>query len=421
MTAVDMTRELDSCSIAPHTKTISVVVATDGSEAAIAAFQAASLISAKILTEVHVLSVVEPMPVLFPVFEGVAIPPDLDRSREETQRTIVSEQMKPFAGSGDWSVDVLPGRAPESIVEFARDQKASLIIVGLNKHGIVGRVFGEETAIEIAKYSDIPLLVASSGMNRLPRRVIVAMDLNPEGLESAPQALSIVADTPSISCVHVRPRSEFLGIDWAEYDSEYEFAMRERFAEIEKALAKVNLRPDMISLHGAAGHELTDYAAYSKAELIVVGMRRRRGRSRPVSGRMAARILRHAKCSVLIAPNLVPRESLAAGSTEVINDPKLWTEKLRTFTSRNAGRVVSLEVDDPEIGALVEATSYPFLGGDYDHRDDRLTLTFGYTRGVERHLTRMISHPEALSILSIEGRDMALAVQHGGGQTLLTF
>jgi hypothetical protein len=99
----------------------------------------------------------------------------------------------------------------------------------------------------------------------------------------------------------------------------------------------------------------------------------------------------------------------------------MWSNALRDFTARNAGRIVNLEVDDPEAGALMEATAYPFLGADYDRKDGRLTITLGYTRGLERHLSRTITHPENVAVLSINGRDTALSVSHGGGQTLLTF
>jgi len=81
--------------------------------------------------------------------------------------------------------------------------------------------------------------------------------------------------------------------------------MRERFDVLEKAFSLVNLRPDLIVLHGEVTSEITDFADYSKAELIVVGVRRRHGRARALSGRMATRILRLADCSVLIVPILV--------------------------------------------------------------------------------------------------------------------
>src|SRR6185503_15401707 len=239
MTAVAMmTSELDarSRSIAPEPKTMSIVVASDGSESAFAAFKAATLIKARNNAEIHVLTVLEPMPAMFPSVEGIIIPVELDRSREEAQRTTVLEQMMPYDPASEWSLDIRLGRAAESIVDFAVESKADLIIVGLHRHGIVGRLLGEETAMAIARLSPVPLLVASPGMKRLPHRVMVAMDLRPDGLQCAPEALAAIANTPSISCVHVKPRSEFLGVDWVEFDRDYELAMRERFSALENQL-----------------------------------------------------------------------------------------------------------------------------------------------------------------------------------------
>ena len=336
----------------------------------------------------------------------------------------MSDQLSKFDSKGEWTLDLGIGRPAEVIVDFAVKKNADLIIVGLNKHGIWGRIFGEETAIEIARLSGIPLLVASPGMKRLPKRVLVAMDLNPDGLQCAPKALASIADTPSISCAHAKPKSEFLGIDWAEFDRGYEIAMRDRFATLEREFEVVHLRPDLVVLHGDPAHEVIDFAEFSKAELVVVGVKRRPGRTRAVGGRMATRILRKAECSVLIVPNLMrekPATALPFQATDVISDPRLWSTYLRDFTSRNAGRVASLEVDDPEIGALVEASSYPLLGVDYDHKDKRLTISLGPTHGVERHLTRTIAKPNVVSVLSVAGRDSALSVTHGGGQTILKF
>jgi len=302
LTVDTTTRELDVSSIDSRKKTLSIVVASDGSDSALSAFTAANLIKSRRAAEIHVLSVLEPMPAMFPSMEGIIIPPEVDRSREEAQRTIVTDQMLAFDPPSEWTLDVRVGRAADSIVEYAKEKNADLIIVGLNKHGFVGRLLGEETAMAIARLSPVPLLVASPDMKRLPRRVMVAMNLRAEGLQSAAEAVAVIADTPSISCVHVKPTSEFLGIDWAEFDNEYEFTMRERFGALEKAFTAANLRPDLVVLHGDATREVTDFAEYSKAELIVVGVRRRHRRARALSGRIATRMLRLAECSVLIVP-----------------------------------------------------------------------------------------------------------------------
>jgi nucleotide-binding universal stress UspA family protein len=426
MTAVEMiTRELEMPPrFKPEMKTKSIIVATDGSETALSAFRTAAMIASRLSANIHVLTVLEPMPAMFPAVEGIIMPPELDRSREEAQRAIVAEQIKAFDAGRTWTLDVSAGRPAEVIVSFAREQEADLIILGMNRHGLMGRILGEETAGEVARISSTPILVASPQMTRLPKRVIVAMGLNAGAMPSVPEVLSIIGDGPSISCVHVKPRSEFLGIDWAEFDSDYELAMKERFREIEDNLEAANMRADLVVLNGDAARELTQFAEYSKAELLVVGVKRRRGKARAIGGRMAARMLRSSPCSILVLPDAIREEhglQPLTGSTHVIQDPKLWPEALRDFTSRNAGRIVNLEVDDPEAGALVEATAYPLLGADYDRKDGRLTITLGYTRGLERHLSRTITHPETVSVLSIEGRDTALSVTHGGGQTLLTF
>lgn len=429
MTAVEMiTREIDEKpAIVKKSRIQSIVVATDGSDSALAAFSVADLIHARKGVEIHVLSVLEPipqMPIMFPPHERMMLPEDFARAREEGRQAVVRDHMSRFNSAAQWTVDLRSGRPAEVIVDYAREQEADLIIVGANKHSVWGRLFGEETAMEIARLSDTPLLVASSEMKRLPKRVIVAMDLNPDGLQRAPQVLEAIGDAPSVSCVHVKPQSEWMGIDWAEFDSEYELVMKSRFTALEEELGAVHIRPDLIVLHGDPTQKLTDYASSAKAELIVVGMKRRRGSARAVGGRMACRVIRQANCSVLIVPNLTPREGVAAmpeGTTDVIRDSRLWSNALREFTTRNSGRTVDLEVDDPEIGALVEATRYPFLGIDYDHKDGRVTIALGNTRGLERHLTRAIAQPETVSVLSIDGRDTALSVTHGEGQTLLTF
>ena len=426
MTAVEMiTREMETPRrLTAEAKVKSIIVATDGSDTALAAFKAAAMIASRVTAAIHVLSVLEPMPAMFPAVDGIVMPPELDRSREEAQRTIVGDQIKIYDAARAWTLDVSLGRPAEAIVAFAQEQDADLIILGMNRHGLVGRMLGEETASEAARLSSRPILVASPKMERLPKRVIVAMGLNAAGMQSAPKLVSMFDDAPSISCVHVKPRSEFMGIDWAEFDSEYELAMKDRFREIEENLEAANMRADLVVLNGDASRELAEFADYSKAELIIVGIRRRSGKARAIGGRMAARLMRSASCSILVLPDAVPQggtfQSLS-GSTHVIQDPKLWPEALRDFTSRNAGRIVNLEVDDPEAGALMEATAYPLLGADYDRKDGRLTITLGYTRGIERHLSRSITHPETVSVLRTEGRDTALSVTHGGGQTLLTF
>ena len=417
--------EKKALSPARRRKPATLVVATDGSEASDAAFVAAVLIEKRMRCRVHVVSVLDPLPLFVPGPEAMQIPPEIESERESAALEKIEAQTRRFDMSNTWSTELRMGRPADVIAKFVSEHACDLLIVGAPKHGLWGRVLGEETAMEIARLTDVPMLVAAHGMTRLPQRIMVALDIKPFGLEGLTGALALLTESPSITCAHVKPRADFLGIDWAEFDREYEVALNERFGTVEKMLVADGRRADLIVLNGDVTRELADYAAYSKAELVVVGINRHRGRVRATRGRLAGRMLRNASSSVLIVPAVSPsyvQEGLSRrGVTDVQQDPRQWSRAMKSFTSRNAGRVCSLEVDDPEIGALVEAKAYPLLGTDYDHRDGRLTIIVGDTKGTERHLVRSIPQPESISILSFDGRDTALSVVHGAGQTLLTF
>ncbi len=321
----------------PRSKIPSLVVATDGSDSSIPAFRAAQLIMAASEAQVHVISVLERLPVVMPLPDMMLLTTDDDTSRVEAQRALVREQLAKFDPDGEWSMGMEFGRPGEAIASIARERNADLIIMGMNKHGLWDRFFGEETAMEIARLTEVPLLIATPEMKRLPLRVIVAMDLNTGGLR--------------------------------------------------------------------------------------VGINRRLGRSRAIGGRMAAKMVRRSECSLLIVPTTLAGEAVptAGADTETVYHTTMWEPTLKRFTTRNAGRRVVLEIDDPEIGALVEVASYPLLGVDYDHRDGRIDILLGDFRGGQRHLTRSIPKPDSLSVLSIGGTDIALSVAHDSGQTLLTF
>jgi nucleotide-binding universal stress UspA family protein len=305
MTAVELIcQEIDEPKVAGLAKdTLSIVIATDGSDAAAAAFQAAVLIEQRRHCSIHVLAVLEPLPLIVPGPEAIQIPPEIDEQRADGLRRAVQEQVGSFDHWGKWPSEIRTGRPAEMIAQFVDEQGADLLIIGSHKHGLWSRVLGEETATEIARCIGIPVLVAAQDMPRLPKRIMVAMDIKPFGLERLPAALCALAEKGTVSCVHVKPRAEFLGIDWAEFDREYQIAMHERFGVMERSLEKAGFRCDLIALNGDVTRELVQFADYSKAELLVVGVTHRGGHG---GGRLAGRMLRQVKGSVLLIPTDVP-------------------------------------------------------------------------------------------------------------------
>ncbi|HUF67994.1 MAG TPA: DUF5335 family protein [Longimicrobiales bacterium] len=98
-----------------------------------------------------------------------------------------------------------------------------------------------------------------------------------------------------------------------------------------------------------------------------------------------------------------------------------WVARLHAFTNRNAGRRTIMEIDIPEYGAQASETDYPLWGVAFDPRDGRVQIMLGEQGSVEQHLTHSVVSPEGIEILTEGGRDRALRIAHGGGQTLLTF
>ena len=407
---------------ATRKKPFTILVATDGSDAATAAFAAAGLVEQKLECRVFVLSVVEPVPVILPMTDVMAVPPEVENRRVEGMREHVERQRLNVDTESRWTVEIRVGTPALAIAQFADEAGADLVIIGLHKHGLIGRILGEESALEIARSISVPLLVAAPGSQRLPKRVLVAMGIEAGGLEMLPEMVESVADTRSVSFVHVKPMAESLGIDWADIDPEYEFAMEERYAELEGMMAKHGLAAELMVRNGDVTRELAEYARHSQAELFVVGLRSHRGVLGRTGGRLASRMLRHLDMSVLIIPQTAPsiESKSSRGTTQVLTVSDQWNRAMKGFTARNAGRISTLEVDEPNIGALVEARSYPLLGVDYDHRDGRLVIMMGDVHGTERHLARSILKPDAVSVLTVDGRDAALSVKHGDGQTILT-
>ena len=181
-----------------------------------------------------------------------------------------------------------------------------------------------------------------------------------------------------------------------------------------------------VVLRGGAVKELLDYAARVGADVIATGTHGRGFVARAILGSVTTKLIRSATCSLIT----VPRDPLPALAPSAVTQvagqsfeaPLAWSRLLSDFTKRNAGRRTILEVDDAEIGAQAQEYNYPLLGTSYSERDGRVDLILGDRFAGGRHLSRSIGSVVAVDILTDgAGHDVALRVQHGTSQTLLTF
>jgi hypothetical protein len=167
------------------------------------------------------------------------------------------------------------------------------------------------------------------------------------------------------------------------------------------------------------------FAASVNADLIATGSHGHGFMARLLIGSVATKLVRCSTHSVLV----VPHRAAMTKSRIVVSEPVTksvprveWTSTLKDFTAKNMVRTTTLEVDDPEYGAQAQEHDYPFLGASYDKYDECVELMLGDLSSIGRHLTRCIADADGIDIMSDEqGRDIALRIAHGAGQTLLTF
>jgi nucleotide-binding universal stress UspA family protein len=401
-----------------------VIVATDGREQSDAA-----LIAGRLFAEdpdaLRVATVLSPVPIMTPE-AAIPISPDVEASRRaDLKRGVQSQMARAWGGAELADVEIYEGDPAATIARLAHESNASMIVSGLGRHRVIDRLFGNETALRLVRVSAVPVLAVTNGLTHAPRRIVVAIDYSETSLRAARLALEVAASSATIYLAHVAPRDSTL-YDWNGWGSSYKQDAGEALQKIREQL---RVPPGMILqrvvLQGDPATELLAFATSVNADLIATGSHGHGFVTRMLIGSVTTRILRCATCSVLTVPHatamLQARTAVEPPMVNSLDRPE-WSHALDAFTRRNVGRRGTLEVDDPEIGAQAQEHDYPLLGATYDQHDGRVELMFGELGDLDRHLSRSIGNVGRIDVLSDEaGRDIALRIAHGAGQTLLTF
>lgn len=281
-----------------------ILVATDGTMAGEAAFQAAALVAAKSSSSVRVMVVVEPLPVLVPdpslVTEPLVVSPEMLNA----VRDRVVSQLRDAAPDGlQWNVEVEYGRPSDEIARKARDCDAQLIVIGLVHHSIVDRVLDGDTALEVVRQSRAPVLLATAEWKELPTRAVVAVDFSPQSMHAARAGLRLLSSGATVVLAHVRPRLTVYD-EMGVWEEEYEDAAARELSKFSDALnAPKGVQVEQVVLSGSASGAVLALADKNDAQLIVAGTRGAGLMQRLLLGSVATRLMHHATRSILIVPD----------------------------------------------------------------------------------------------------------------------
>ena len=399
-----------------------ILLASDGRASTEPALRATRQLAQRLARDVQVVGVVEPVTPLLTPPEALIIPLDEVRSLATQMRQRVSQQLRQDLGErAGWRAEVRQGIPSQTIAGVARERDASLVVTGLSPHPVVDRVFGNEIPVELTKLLDRPLLAVAPSWERLPRTIVVTVDMSGTSERVVRFTTALFPEATTIYLVHVMPRAGEVERELPGWEATYERELAAAFDRMREGLP-TNAKIETVTLRGSVAKEISDFATYAKADLIATGLHTHGLFYRLFFGNVATRLLRAATTSMLLVPEGEPRSSPLHEPRTIALPRHDWPARLRDFSLRNKARRVTLEIDEQSIGALVEAYDYPFAGVAYDPRDDRVSLMLGEEGSAGRQLTHTIGAPASIDVLTeTRGRDSALRVAYRDGQALRTF
>ena len=290
----------------------SVLLASDGSPPSLAAANVARDLATRHHAIVHVVSVMDT--------RGAPIPPPLDLAIAVADASIGdaihSEQVAAVRATLEtalgeavpWDVRVTIGTPARAIAHDARRLKASLIVVGLRRHGRLDRAMHDETTLEVMRHASCPVLGVAEGASGLPRKALAAVDFSLASLAAARAAHAVLADRGAIVLAYVPPVTFDLPDDGEAVI--HRLGVDAAFDRCTTELAEDGVATDSVVLHreqtAPIAALLLEYADGAKCDLITAGSGRRGRLDRWMLGSVSTELVRDGRHSVLVAP---PRQS----------------------------------------------------------------------------------------------------------------
>ena len=202
------------------------------------------------------------------------------------------------------------GDPADIAIAAARAHGAALIVVGSHGRTGIKRFLLGSVAERIVRDAPISVLVARGDGATPFASGLVASDFGPLAATALAQAQALGAPTARVTVVHAwhYPAGSWsLGAlgERSHATLALESALTEPPRSRGEALVKVEGEAGRTVgfslLHGQAAEVVTDLATTEHADLVAIGTHGRHGLRRVLLGSVAAAVVRHAPCSVLVA------------------------------------------------------------------------------------------------------------------------
>jgi nucleotide-binding universal stress UspA family protein len=280
-----------------------ILVATDFSEQAGRALDAALALASRTKGEVHLVHALE---VALPLFEpyAVVLPADwVGEARRLAQDKLEKAQtkVKALGLTGTTHLGDVP--AAHAIADRAKSLGADLVVMGTHGHTGLKHVLLGSVAERTVEYAPCSVWTVKGSSSANVRTVVAGTDFS----EAAAGSLRVAAEWArgfgaKLHLVHALqiPMPLIAPYEVAIPEAVIEGARREAKRQLEEAAKSVSGIPVSTELASTPAHAaLIDAATRLSAELIVTGSRGLTGVKHALLGSVAERTLRYAPCSVL--------------------------------------------------------------------------------------------------------------------------
>jgi nucleotide-binding universal stress UspA family protein len=203
------------------------------------------------------------------------------------------------------------GAPADAIVQTAREEGTSLIVMGTHDHEGLSGVFGGSTTAKVVRRSPCPVIaVPPTARSKPPRTILAATDFSRASDASLREAAELAKTfDAALDVLHVYSAPSFVppntlvgaGADTLLTLSKLE--ERRATEDLNEFVSDLRKRGIQIRdgnvLFGSPARTLVEYAKRGQYDLLVMGTLGRSGVSHLIAGSVAERVVQHAPCPVL--------------------------------------------------------------------------------------------------------------------------
>ena len=404
-----------------------VVVGIGGIDPA-SVLRAARMLESREGGSILAATVVEPPPAAIVGPEARLLPPTYVDEQFAAVARQLTEQLSTTGGSAtSWHTRVLGGEPAFALTDLARQVQARILVMGIGRHRAIDRVFGNETTLRAIRLAPCPVLAVHSDLDGPFHDAVVAVDFSPASAYAAQTVLPLLGPNATLHLVHVWEPGERDDAATAAANETYRTTLVARFQRLVDALAiPTAVEVKTVTREGKPAERVLDYAKAHHADLVAAGRHGLNLLERLMVGSETTAMLRGARCSILVAPEppfaMRDRLRLALAGASHSTQPAEWKTQLDTFTERNHGRLVALDLEDLVFGARVVETGFELVRTSYDPATDHIELTVADPVRASHRITRVIGGVDAVDVTADPaGKDQGMRLRHAGGRTSLTF